>query len=237
MKKFGQTTAGGALALFFALAALSACNGGEAATQTATQTTPAPVTTKTTTAPLLTEYVETTEAKREIVTSAETKEGVIALLLKAFAEKDEETLKAFHCGNFDESYDETLNLLCKALDREGVLPDDISEIDLSPDRFEVYRIIAVFENGGEHEDWEAVYTPANGRFVFWFKSFKDYDYVSGTYSAKSIQIMDELKWSTDLSLDDYRSYAESGESFPYYPQFSVGREVYFERIDLSPYLD
>lgn len=142
------------LILTLAVTALTGCNQGESV-QTSQITTKAATTEQTTTTTVGDEWepdewdIES-EPQREIKTSAETKEEVIALFLKAFSEKDTETLRAFHCGNFDESYNEMFNRLCKSLDYAGNLPEDINEIDLDPRLFEVYHYKTFFDEEHEH---------------------------------------------------------------------------------------
>lgn len=221
-----------ALTLALSLAAFSGCNGNESEISGGGVTAPQN-SSATTTAPETTENPETSEPEREIVTSAETKEEVIAIFLKAFAEKDDRTLRAFHCGNYDETYDEMLNILCKSLDELGIMPDDVNEINLDPKNFEVYHKTSVFKTGGENNTWEATYIPANGRFTILFRDFTDFDYVTKTYSVKFMQIYRSMAGVSDLSLDEYRQYAESGE--PY-----LGRDdkdTYIELVDITPYLD
>lgn len=158
------------------------------------------------------------EPEREIVTSAETKEEVIALFLKAFSEKDEETLTAFGCGN----YDKLFNDLCTALDNAGNLPENLDEVDLDPQLFEVYR----FDNRVV-EDWEVTYPLANGNFTFYIK-FSDYDYTTQSFSMKSIDCRAQLDLSF-LGLDGYRNAASSGEPI------DGGGNI--ESVDIIPYLD
>lgn len=173
-----------AFTLALSLAALSGCNGNESEVSgggsSSQQTSPSFMTT----APETTESTETSEPEREIVTSAETREEVIALFLKAFAEKDEETLTAFGCGN----YDNLFNKLCKALDNAGNLPENLDEIDLDLKLYEVYYEV---NSAGSFERWEATYPLANGKFTFYIK-YNDYDYVSKSYSIKSIEYKDHI---------------------------------------------
>lgn len=183
------------------------------------------------------EWDTESEPKREIKTSAETREEVIALFLKAFSEKDSETLRAFHCGNFDESYNEMFNLLCKALDDEGNLPEDVNEIDLNPSNFEVFHITRKFDIGGQNETWEATYTPANGHFTIYFRDFSDYDYISKTYSAEFIQIYSSMRYMNEFSLDGYRQLAASGESYVLPYSGAQASAVYIESVDITPYFD
>lgn len=174
------------LALFLILSltvtALSGCNQSESA-QTPQVTTKATETEQTTTTTVWDEWepdeweIES-EPEREIKTSAETKEKVIALFLKAFYEKDTEVLSAFRRSNYDAMF----NDLCKTLDDEGNLPEDIDEIDLDPKQYEIYH---VYNSVTEH--WEATYPLANGHFTFYI-NFNDYDYATKTYSIKSIKL-------------------------------------------------
>lgn len=221
-----------ALSLILSLAALSGCNGGKSEVSDSAQTAPQ-TSDFTTAAPPTTESTETTEPEREIKTSAETREELIAIFLKAFCEKDTEVLRAFHCGSYDESYNEMFNRFCKALSETGNLPEDTSEIIIDPHDFEVYHQISRFNLGGKNESWEATYAPANGRFTIWFKEFTDYDYASQTYSVKSMQIANRLFWDSYLSLDDYRRLAESNQAYSGLDD----REVYIETVDITPYLD
>lgn len=222
-----------ALTLALSLTALSGCNGNESEVSGGGLSSQQTSSSFTTTAPETTESTETSEPEREIVTSAETKEEVIALFLKAFAEKDDKTLRAFRCGNYDEDYDAMLNILCKSLDELGILPDDINEIDLDPKNFEVYHKTSRFKIGGENNTWEATYVPANGHFTIYFRDFTDYDYVKKGYSVKFMQIYRSMAGVSELSLDEYRQLAESGE--PYTEKDD--RDIYIEAVDITPYLD
>lgn len=164
------------------------------------------------------EWDTESESEREIKTSAETREELIAIYLKAFSEKDNEVLNAFRRGN----YDAMLNDLCKALDEAGNLPEDINEIDLDPKLYEVYH---VYNSVTEH--WEVTYPLANGHFTFYI-SFNDYEYTTKTYSVKSIKFKDHLDLSF-LGLSGYRDAAASGEPVP-------GGSI-IEVMDITPYLD
>lgn len=226
-----------ALSLILTLAVTATgCNQGESV-QTSQITTKAATTEQTTTTTVGDEWDIENEPQREIKTSAETKEEVIALFLKAFSEKDTETLRAFHCGNFDESYNEMFNILCKALDDEGNLPEDTNEIDLDPSNFEIFHITRKFDVGGQNETWEATYTPANGHFTIYFRDFSDYDYISKTYSAEFIQIYSSMRYMPELSLDGYRQLAASGESYALPYSGAQASAIYIESVDITPYLD
>lgn len=195
------------------------CNQGESV-QTSQITTRAASAEQTTTTTVWDEWdtPETSEPEREIKTSAETKEELIAIFLKAFAEKDEETLAAFGCGN----YDKLFNNLCKALDKVGNLPENLDEIELDPKLFEVfYKMNSV----GSFKSWEATYPLANGKFTFDFK-FNDYDYGNKSYSIKSVECEDRLR-SDSLKL--YQEAADTGEP--------LAGGVSVERLDITPYLD
>lgn len=211
-----------ALIAILAITTLAGCNQSESA-QTPQVTTKATETEQTTTTTVWDEWepdewdIES-EPQREIRTSAETKEEVIALFLKAFYEKDTEVLSAFRCGNYDKMF----NALCKALDEAGNLPEDIDEIDLDPKLFEVYRVTySVIE-----DTWEASYSLADGDFTFSFK-FSDYDYTNKAYSIKSIELLDHTVLRYYLSA--YREYAASGE------MLQGGSHI--EAVDITPYLD
>lgn len=227
--------------LILAVTALTGCNQDENV-QISQITTKAATTEQTTTTTAWDEWepdewdIES-EPQREIKTSAETREEVIALFLKAFSEKDTETLRAFHCGNFDESYNEMFNILCKALDDEGNLPEDTNEIDLDPSNFEIFHITRKFDVGGQNETWEATYTPANGHFAIYFRDFSDYDYISQTYSAEFIQIYSSMRYMPELSLDGYRQLAASGESYALPYSGAQASAIYIESVDITPYLD
>lgn len=163
----------------------------------------------------LDEWDTESEPEREIKTSAETREELIAIYLKAFSEKDTEVLSAFGGG----SYDSNFNKLCKALDEAGNLPENVEEIDLDPKLYEVYyRASRVFET------WEVVYPLANGYFTFEFK-FSDYDYANQAYSVKDVNCR-----SLYSSLEAYHEHVASGEPFP-----DGGTTV--ELLDISEYLD
>lgn len=207
-----------ALTLALSLAALSGCNGNESEVSGGGTSSQQTSSSFTTTAPETTESTETSEPEREIVTSAETKEELIVIYLKAFAEKDEETLSAFGCGD----YDKLFNDLCKALDDAGNLPEDLDDIDLNPEVFEVYR----FDNSVV-ENWEVTYPMANGKFTFYIK-FSDYDYTTKSFSMKSIDCHTRLDLSF-LGLDGYRNAASSGEPI------DGGGTI--EAVDITPYLD
>lgn len=200
---------------------LSGC--GSESVQVPSVTTKTTTTERTTTAAVWDEWepdewdIES-EPEREIKTSAETKEEVIALFLKAFYEKDTEVLSAFRRSNYDAMF----NDLCKALDDEGNLPEDINEIDLDPKLFEVYNVYNSFV-----DTWEATYPLANGNFTFYI-DFGDYDYVTKTYSIKSIKLKDHLDLSF-LGLSGYRDAAASGEPAP--------GGCIIEVKDITPYLD
>ncbi len=121
-----------ALSLILSLVALSGCANGKE--ETTTVETSAPQTSEfITTVSTETDDTEESEPEREIKTSAQTHEELIAYLLTAFCEKDTEVLETFGVD-----YDNSFNDLCKALDSTGNLPDDLSEIELSPEMFEVY---------------------------------------------------------------------------------------------------
>ena len=126
-----------------------------------------------------------------------------------------------------------LNILYKSLDELGILPDDINEIDLDPKNFEVYHKTSHFKIGGENNTWEATYVPANGHFTIYFRDFTDYDYVKKGYSVKFMQIYRSMAGVSELSLDEYRQLAESGE--PYTEKDD--RDIYIEAVDITPYLD
>lgn len=206
-----------ALTLALSLAAFSGCNGNESEISGGGITAPQNLS-ATTTAPETTENPETSESEREIVTSAETKEEVIALFLKAFAEKDKETLTAFGCG----SYDKLFNDLCKALDNAGNLPENLDGINLDPQKYEVYYKV---NSAGSFESWEATYSDANGKFTFHFK-FGEYNYTTNSFSVSSIQCKDHL--GSD-SLELYRNAADTGEP--------LAGGISVERLDITPYLD
>lgn len=207
------------LILTLAVTALTGCNQNENI-QTSQITTKAATTEQTTTTTVWDEWepdewdIES-EPQREIKTSAETREELIAIYLKAFSEKDTEVLSAFGGG----SYDSNFNKLCKALDEAGNLPENVDEIDLDPKLYEVYyRASRVFET------WEVVYPLANGYFTFEFK-FSDYDYANQAYSVKDINCR-----SLYSSLEAYHEHVGSGEPFP-----DGGTTV--ELLDISEYLD
>lgn len=207
------------LILTLTVTALTGCNQGESV-QTSQITTKAAATEQTTTTTVCDEWepdewdIES-EPEREIKTSAETREELIAIYLKAFSEKDTEVLSAFGGG----SYDSNFNKLCKALDEAGNLPENVDEIDLDPKLYEVYyRASRVFET------WEVVYPLANGYFTFEFK-FSDYDYANQAYSVKDVNCR-----SLYSSLEAYHEHVASGEPFP-----DGGTTV--ELLDISEYLD
>ncbi len=205
-----------ALSLILSLVALSGCANGKEET-TAVETSAPQISEFITTVSTETDDTEESEPEREIKTSAQTHEELIAYFLTAFCEKDTEVLETFGVD-----YDNSFNDLCKALDSTGNLPDDLSEIELSSEMFEVYY---KRNSDASFENWEATYPLVKGKFTFHFK-FSEYDYVSKTYSIQSVKCKDHLS-SDSLSL--FRECSESGEPLP--------GGIAIERLDITDYLD
>ncbi len=206
-----------ALSLILSLAALSGCAGDEKTNTTIPPRTSELAAEEPEKTSSETSETEEIEPEREIKTSASTYEEVIAYFLTAFCEKDTEALESFGVD-----YDKSFNVLCKALDDTGNLPDDLSEIELSPEMFEVYY---QRNSDASFENWEATYPLVKGKFTFHFK-FSEYDYVSETYSVQSVKCKDHLS-SDSLSL--FRECSDSGEPLP--------GGIAIERLDITPYLD
>ncbi len=201
-----------ALSLILSLVALSGCANGKE--ETTTVETSAPQTSEfITTVSTETDDTEESEPEREIKTSAQTHEELIAYFLTAFCEKDTEVLETFGVD-----YDNSFNDLCKALDDTGNLPDDLSEIELSPEMFEIYYTI----NGiGTVEQWSAAYPNMGGRFGFWFY-FSDYNYSTQTYTMQNVKCKELGNYSY------FVKYADSDETWS-------GTVV--KKLDINDYLD
>lgn len=202
-----------ALSLILSLAALSGCAGDEKTNTTIPPRTSELAAAEPEKTSSETSGTEEIEPEREIKTRAQTHEELIAYLLTAFCEKDTEALESFGVD-----YDKSFNDLCKALDDTGNLPDDLSEIELSPEMFEIYYTINAL---GTVEQWSAAYPNMGGRFGFWFY-FSDYNYSTQTYTMQNVKCKKLGNYSY------FVKYADSDETWS-------GTVV--KKVDITDYLD
>lgn len=134
---------------------------------------------------------EPVEEKPAVKTKSESREEIVAGVLTAFCNNDEETYKAYSysCSNgYKTPLSEDYGAFCRALDEQG---KDWENISLSPSDFEI--VYAELEEGGKVKEsgkrWYCYYKDSlndNGKCLALEIIFNDYDYSEKNYSLYGI---------------------------------------------------
>ncbi|MGN0596937.1 MAG: hypothetical protein ACI4J1_06390, partial [Ruminiclostridium sp.] len=140
---------------------------------------------ETTTLPLMPYATE--ETKPAVKTKSESREEIVAGVLTAFCNNDEETYKAYSysCSNgYKTPLSEDYGAFCRALDEQG---KDWENISLSPSDFEI--VYAEVEEGGKVREsgkrWYCYYKNSldeEGWCLVLTIIFNDFDYSDKSYS-------------------------------------------------------
>ena len=134
---------------------------------------------------------EPVEERPAVKTKSESREEIVAGVLTAFCNNDEETYKAYSysCSNgYKTPLSEDYGAFCRALDEQGM---DWENISLSPSDFEI--VYAELEEGGKVKEsgkrWYCYYKDSlndNGKCLALEIIFNDYDYSEKNYSLYGI---------------------------------------------------
>ena len=168
---------------------------------------------------------EPVEEKPAVKTKSESREEIVAGVLTAFCNNDEETYKAysFSCSNgYKTPLSEDYGSFCRALDEQGM---DWENISLSPSDFEI--VYAEVEEGGKVREsgkrWYCFYKNSldeKGKCVTLKVFFNEFDYSDKSYSLYAIS----------ASSDKYYTDGQFVES-----EITRSRTTYYQG-DLSAYI-
>ena len=159
---------------------------------------------ETTTLPLMPYATE--ETKPAVKTKSESREEIVAGVLTAFCNNDEETYKAysFSCSNgYKTPLSEDYGSFCRALDEQGM---DWENIALSPSDVEI--VYAEVEEGGKVREsgkrWYCFYKNSldeKGKCVTLKVFFNTFDYSDKSYSLYAIGAS-TFKYFTDGQFEE-----------------------------------
>ncbi len=185
-----------------------------------------------------TEVIETveliTEPKTEQVTEeivkteAETREELIAGIITAFCNKDEETFNAYAKGSSSQKYSKIYNTWCESLTDYGF---DYKSAEVTPSDFECYYSELFFDEKGEllKAIEFVVVCPKYENDFYLAIAFDDFDYSNECYKTERIVSHNSKYASTYANIKEYLSSDGA-------PMSISGAYRKYTLVDISEYL-
>ncbi len=153
----------------------------------------------------LPEKTDTEQVTEEIVkTEAETREELIAGIITAFCNKDEEAFNAYSKGSSSQKYNKIYNTWCESLTDCGF---DYKSVEVTPSDFECYYSELFFDEKGELlKAIEYVVVCPKYESDFYFAiDFDDFDYSNECYKTERIVAHSYKYASTYANIKEYLS--------------------------------
>lgn len=163
-----------------------------------------------------------------VKTEAETREELIAGIITAFCNKDEEAFNAYAKGSSSEKYNKIYNTWCESLTDYGF---DYKSAEVTPSDFECYYSELFFDEKGEllKAIEFVVVCPKYESDFYLAIAFDDFDYSNECYKTERI-VSHNSKYAS--SYTNIKQYLSSDGA----PMYVSGAYRKYMLVDISEYL-